>query len=373
MICILLFSTILTFVLLAMQVHAESIELINIGKNIINDNVYSQPYLKQMLPEKDYFNSILQTEIDKFYIYGRDFISLRLETLIETKEQQAMVEQQILTQWDNLYSYLSQNATTLTSNSNNNTGLSNTTFRSMFMNKNLFGIIESNIGILLSVVDSVYIILKSNLNVLYTVLQLTISVLFQSGFAVFNFIIQLIVYLTVLFYLLSTSKHVYKPLKWLNEIAVFRNKDILSRTIEDSISSVFVATFKMAFFYGFYTFLIHDAFSLDIAYTPSIIASVFACLPIINTYWVGLPGLLKLWLIDDKPFVAFAFFFALTFPTYFVDMAIYSEIKVSHPYLTGLAIAGGLLCLGLEGAVIGPIVLCLFIVIIRFNKTFLLS
>ena len=181
--------------------------------------------------------------------------------------------------------------------------------------------------------------------------------------------------MTALFYLLSMSGSRFKPLQLLTEINFFKNGGqaqnnrisrgaLVSRAIEDSIRSVFVASLKMAAFFGFYTYSINCLFSVNIIYLPAIISALFAVLPLIGTYWFCIPGLLELWLIYDSPVMAILFVIMHLLPYILsVDRSIYSEIKGGHPYLTGLAFAGGVYCLGLEGAIIGPIILCLFIVI----------
>ncbi|XP_018058919.1 PREDICTED: transmembrane protein 245 isoform X2 [Atta colombica] len=44
-----------------------------------------------------------------------------------------------------------------------------------------------------------------------------------------------------------------------------------------------------------------------------------------------------------------------------------------HPYLTGLSIAGGIFCLGVEGAIFGPLLLCCIMVVINLSRRYLNS
>eukprot|EP00116_Pleurobrachia_bachei_P008385 sb/3468647/ len=123
---------------------------------------------------------------------------------------------------------------------------------------------------------------------------------------------------------------------------------------------IFGASLKLAVFYGSYVWMTHALFGLEIVFVPALLAAVFSLVPVVGVYWSSVPGFLVLWLVDGRILRACGFMGLQILPTYVIDMAVYSEIEGGwHPYITGLAVAGGMYYFGLEGAIIGPLVICI--------------
>ena len=62
--------------------------------------------------------------------------------------------------------------------------------------------------------------------------------------------------------------------------------------------------------------------------------------------------MIELWVLKNDLLRAILLLCFHLIPTYFIDMLIYGDIKDGgHPYLTGLAIVGGIYFLGLQ---VGP-------------------
>jgi len=183
----------------------------------------------------------------------------------------------------------------------------------------------------------------------------------------------MVVFFTSLFYLLSSSSKEYKPKELFNHwVPGNKYSNNFAIAVEEAVNGVFTASFKMAAFYGMWTWLVHTLFQVNVVFLPSIFAAIFGAVPFITHYMAALPAVLELWLIQGHLPKAILMLLAQMAPMSVVDTQIYSEIKGGgHPYLTGLAVAGGIFYFGFQGAIMGPLVLCCFFVAFKIGGSFM--
>lgn len=146
-------------------------------------------------------------------------------------------------------------------------------------------------GTLTSVMASVWTLLKDNLSLFFGSLTTILSIVLGGGTAVLNFLLSLVnlqkpeaqltkakhfvlqvVFFTALFYLLNSSGSLYKPVELITNFSPTNGKRF-GEAFEAAVNGVFRASFKMAVFYGSWTWLIHNLFQVKIVYLPSGVCS----------------------------------------------------------------------------------------------------
>ncbi|GAB1600200.1 transmembrane protein 245-like isoform X1 [Argonauta hians] len=379
---ILLFGTTLFTVFFVFQVHQESMHLVQVTSNVLNKSV--NPEISQWLPNGDAMQKAMDSMVANAYFYGRDWIASKIRDAVQGRGgNNTHIEKEVLEVWDRLYkSWFDRNNTNhvdkpeILAGGNLTALWSLASKRSGFVITDAINFAKSNVGTLMSkssgdkleaarlkqVLESVWLVLKGNVNLAFSFVTAVLSLLFGGGTALLNFIISAAIFLTTLFYLLASSGDQYKPVQWFTAFgSPIQGGNSIGQAVEDAVGGVFMASLKMAAFYGLYTWLTHTIFSVNIVFIPSALAAVFGAIPFLGTYWAAVPAVLELWLVNREGLQAILLIVAHLLPSSVVDTAIYSEIKGGHPYMTGLSIAGGIYCLGLEGALIGPIVLCFLV------------
>ena len=216
-------------------------------------------------------------------------------------------------------------------------------------------------GMVVEVLNSLWALFGTNMALLAKLLFSLASGIVEGGAAFLNFIVQLVVFITALYYLLLYSDAYYAPVEIMTSLLpTSTERAEYTSALFDATRGIFGASLKLSTFYSCYVWVLHTLFGLEIVFVPALLAGLLSLVPVVGVYWASLPGALVLWLLDGRLMRSVAFLTLQVLPSYVIDMAVYSEIEGGwHPYITGLAVAGGIYYFGLEGAIIGPLVICI--------------
>lgn len=368
---VIIFVTMAT-IFISVQIHAESMHLVRVTSNLVNTTVLHNSDLQKLLPEG--VANMLDDMFQNAYVYGREWTVKMVKSWVDEKDEEkaAAVETQMLELWDKVYQAWTDSSNHHASDTDTQGGglmgkiVEELKAPGFFNLSALTDFVKENIGTFMAVIDASWTVLKGNISLAISALTATVSLLFGGGTALLNFLISFFVFMTALFYLLSASCEQYKPVVLFNKLTPAGSGSRFGQAVEEAINGVFAASFKMSFFYGLWTWLIHTLFNVKMVYIPTALATIFGAIPFLGTYWAAVPAVLELWMVQGRGLIAAFLFVCQLLPMSCVDTAIYSDIRGGgHPYLTGLAVAGGIFCLGAEGAIIGPLLLCCLFVAVN--------
>ncbi|OQV19095.1 Transmembrane protein 245 [Hypsibius exemplaris] len=394
--------------IVTMQVQQETVYLVGMSSEFLNETIVNHPEYMQWLPEGAQVQETVRSAMDSVYMYGRDWIvgSLREAISDENATRAGLIEKEILSLADRVYQfYVPRNRSIsiphgmLRQNSIwGNRSLANPLYPLLSEHddkwwsfhvwaqlnetwykasgaldwKSATAYIKNNIDTFTSVMESIWGICKGNFAMVFSLITTILSIFLIYFSALVHFIFCGLVYIAALYYLLCSSKDRYRPLDLIGVISPsVAEAGHVAEIIEQTISDIFAASFKMAAFYGFFTWVLLSLFGIYIRFIPSVLASLLAVCPLVPPYVACIPALCELWFLRGEYIPAILMALGAVGPSMFVDIAIYGDVKTAHPYMFALSVAGGIIAMGLEGAVLGPVMLCILLIVVQVYRRIL--
>ena len=209
------------------------------------------------------------------------------------------------------------------------------------------------IGPLVSVVKALFVSFESTTSAAIA----GSATLVRIGATLFQFGMQSLLFLSLLFALLSAEED---PLARMMQLFPLPQdaRDKASDALNQMLGGVFSALIKLAVIHGLFTWVTFKIFGAPLVYLSSTVSAAFSLLPLIPSYMICIPALIALSV--QGRIVSGVILFALHFAAAsFGDSEVLNEAG-GEPYLMSLSVLGGMYAFypnPFLGCILGPILL----------------
>uniref|UniRef100_A0A914X557 Transmembrane protein n=1 Tax=Plectus sambesii TaxID=2011161 RepID=A0A914X557_9BILA len=219
-------GSLLMVIFVVMQLHGETVHLIKLGSSVISSHpewlASAVNYTEGQLAEHDIDNYVEQA-----YTQGRAWLATKVRSLADASdtERADLLENQVKLMVDNIYNMWEQR-TVLIQNDSSKRGSTNVDFFHHIkqatdlaaLKEELTLIVKENMDTLMTIAQSVWGVLASNMSFLTSILVALLALVLNFGMELINSLIEIVVFMTMVYFLLANSKQRWLPLEWMSSL-----------------------------------------------------------------------------------------------------------------------------------------------------------